>query len=466
MHRSRHATLALAVLLPLFGMIAGRSALAQEPPPRPEVANPGARTCAKECHKEIFDHKVMHGPTLTDCGGCHVQGSPDVHKFFLVAPKQELCAKCHTLPHAGSEHTPVKEGRCLECHDPHGTDRPRMLVADPKKDLCTKCHQKDFGGQKFIHGPVAVGACVVCHKPHSSDQPKLLAAPIQTLCVTCHAEVGEKANEPGMHKHGALDLGCTRCHDPHASGHKFQLKDEAPNLCLQCHAEKFNQITANAKVVHGAITEAGGCSKCHEPHASKLPSLQRTTQPGECLSCHDKVLSTPDGQKLTNMAALLQQNPDHHGPIREGMCTACHSPHAGEHFRLLAEEYPPQFYAPFNIDSFKLCFKCHIPDLVLKPSGTGLTGFRNGDKNLHFLHVNQEKGRTCRACHEVHASKHPFHIRDAVPFGSSGWMLEINFEPTPEGGSCAPGCHQQRSYSRTGAVTMPKIDAAPSGGTP
>jgi predicted CXXCH cytochrome family protein len=305
----------------------------------------------------------------------------------------------------------------------------------------------DFTKTAFVHGPVAVGACIVCHKPHSSSEPKLLVQDAKSLCLTCHAEVQAKGEE-GMHMHGALEQGCTRCHDPHASDHRFQLRESAPKLCLQCHQEKFDQITADAKVVHGAVTAEGGCTVCHEPHSSRLESLQRGTQPGTCLVCHDKTLKSAQGGEIANMAALLKANPDWHGPIREGACTACHNPHAGKNFRMLTEDYPPQFYAPFQIDTFKLCFKCHIPDLVLKASGQGLTQFRDGDKNLHWLHVNQEKGRTCRACHEVHASKRPAHIREAVPFGTSGWLLELNFEQTAEGGRCSPGCHVPRSYDR------------------
>ncbi len=407
------------------------------------------RTCAQECHQEVFQHKVMHGPTLSDCQSCHVQGNPADHKFFLIRPSEQLCKGCHQLPHEGMEHAPVREGKCQECHDPHGSDFPRMLKADPKRDLCMKCHDKNFIGKKFVHGPVVAGACVVCHQPHSSKEPKLLRTNAVTLCLSCHQEVADKAGAPGMHKHAALDQGCTRCHDPHASDHKFQLREPAPGLCLSCHREKFEQMIGKAKVVHGAVTQEGGCTGCHEPHGSTLPSLQRGTQPGMCLSCHNKSITTKQGETLADMEALLKDNPDHHGPIREGACTACHSPHAGDHFRLLVEEYPPQFYAPFDIGTFKLCFTCHIPDLVLKPSGQGLTQFRDGDKNLHFLHVNQEKGRTCRACHEVHASKHPAHVRDAVPFGSSGWLLEINYKQVPDGGSCAPGCHQPKEYKRT-----------------
>ena len=61
------------------------------------------------------------------------------------------------------------------------------------------------------------------------------------------------------------------------------------------------------------------------------------------------------------------------------------------------------------------------------PRGTKIvfTSFRDGDVNLHYLHVNKAKrGRTCRACHSTHASKHNVIIRDSVPFGR--WELPIN----------------------------------------
>jgi len=98
---------------------------------------------------------------------------------------------------------------------------------------------------------------------------------------------------------------------------------------------------------------------------------------------------------------------------------------------------------------------------------TTLTNFRDGKRNLHFLHVNRpEKGRTCRACHETHASTHPKHIRDAVPFGKVNWPLELKYQveyadintgeacDTPSdtcvktGGSCV-ACHKRVYYNYT-----------------
>jgi predicted CXXCH cytochrome family protein len=203
--------------------------------------------------------------------------------------------------------------------------------------------------------------------------------------------------------------------------------------------------------VHEPAAREGGCVTCHDPHFSLLPKLQRRPQPDVCLGCHDKEIDVGEKQPLPNMAVLLKENTNHHGPIREGGCSECHQPHASDEFRLLYRAYPKEFYAPFDKDRYGLCFSCHQVDLVQDEAGRGLTGFRDGDTNLHWLHVNREKGRTCRACHEVHASKRPFHMRKAVPFGSGGWLLEINFEKKPKGGTCLPACHKRRDYDRGGS---------------
>ena len=79
--------------------------------------------------------------------------------------------------------------------------------------------------------------------------------------------------------------------------------------------------------------------------------------------------------------------------------------------------------------------------------------------NLHYLHVNREtKGRTCRACHETHASSNEQHIRESVPFGTGGWQLPIGFKKSASGGSCAPGCHAPYKYDRVEPIVYAKPD--------
>ena len=434
---------------------AGLLAAAEVPPTTPPAPKPTTATeqCASEtCHASIVNRKVMHGPVAQKkCLECHRYDDPAQHRFKSAFPKEQPCGQCHDMKHKAVVHQPVQEGKCTACHDPHGSDFKNSLVADPTHGLCLSCHkQEDYSKRKFVHGPVMTGACTVCHEAHFSSQPKLLLQPARDLCVSCHKEVVPKTGE-ALSVHAPVKDNCVGCHDPHASDLKYELKQAAPNLCFSCHKDVKDSLAAGT-VVHGVTTQEGGCSICHVSHFSKLPKLQKLPQPEECLGCHDRELKAADGRMLPNMAAMLKDNPQHHGPIRLGSCTACHQPHVGNHSRLLIAEYPPEFYAPFQIERYGLCFRCHSPDLVLQSQeGAGLTRFRDGDKNLHWLHVNQPKGRTCRACHEVHASRQPFHVRESVPFGAGGWMLAINYQQTQKGGSCTPGCHTERTYDHGGS---------------
>jgi predicted CXXCH cytochrome family protein len=118
---------------------------------------------------------------------------------------------------------------------------------------------------------------------------------------------------------------------------------------------------------------------------------------------------------------------------------------------MLRENFPAKFYAGYNPDNYKLCFMCHEKSLASDEKTTTLTAFRNGNQNLHFVHVNKTvKGRTCRACHDAHATNNPRHIRDSVPFNA--WRLPVGFEKNTGGGSCLPGCHKMYSYDRNHAV--------------
>jgi predicted CXXCH cytochrome family protein len=164
------------------------------------------------------------------------------------------------------------------------------------------------------------------------------------------------------------------------------------------------------------------------------------------LKCHDKPVKT-DKQEFADMKRLLASNPFPHGPIQNRDCSACHNPHGSRNFRLLADRYPQEFYVPFFTSNYGLCFRCHDAALATEEHTTSATEFRDGDRNLHSVHVNRAShGRTCRSCHEVHASADPKHIGITVPFGT--WKLPVKFEKTDNGGSCAPGCHEVQKYNR------------------
>jgi predicted CXXCH cytochrome family protein len=241
---------------------------------------------------------------------------------------------------------------------------------------------------------------------------------------------------------------CGTCHDAHASDHAMFLRDEPQTLCLSCH-ERIRHTVETASNQHAAVTTDRQCVHCHDPHAGDHPRMMRSSMTGLCLECHDRKIELADGSELQDMQAVLASGRSLHGPVAQDNCAACHMIHGGEHFRLLVREYPAEFYAPFAEEHYALCFSCHEKDLVHDRRTTTLTDFRNGDLNLHFVHVNREKkGRTCRACHETHASSHEKHIRESVPFGRGGWELPVGFTKTGTGGSCATGCHKPLGYDR------------------
>jgi predicted CXXCH cytochrome family protein len=407
------------------------------------------KTCIDyDCHADLQSKAFVHGPINEgNCSPCHIQLKSDLHQFELSHKTEELCQACHILLTKNHVHQPVTDGDCIGCHDPHQSDFQFMPRADPSKDLCLICHGDDpFMKKQNLHEPVAEGACILCHESHSSWRPKLLVAEGTELCTVCHEEKIQLDRQM-RHVHPALDEGCVNCHDPHSSDLPAQILAEPRKLCVSCH-EEIEQLIATGPIVHSPVNQSRQCETCHYGHSSMLPKLLKKSPLDTCLTCHDREIILKDGRKTEDMVALLKENPNHHGPIRQADCSACHNPHASPYFNLLREAYPELFYAPFDLNNYKLCFECHRSELVSSKNGVGLTQFRNGELNLHYVHVNREdRGRTCRACHAVHASKNYAHVSESVPYGQ--WSYKVSFEPSDNGGKCGSACHKARQYDRT-----------------
>lgn len=397
-----------------------------------------------KCHADMGKGKFVHGPVAAEeCAVCHKRISK--HKFEPIGDVGKLCEECHEkLNTMKVVHKPVEEGKCTKCHDPHQSSYRFQLRAQGN-DLCFLCHSKALTGGTFVHGPVTAGGCTTCHSVHQSEFPKLLMAKGNDVCFTCHADEAE-AFKKKKFMHEPAKEACVNCHSPHSANFKYNLVLEGNrDLCYSCHTDKETEIN-EATVPHKGIDTDKRCLACHSPHGADYPK-QLVRQPaGLCLGCHDRTYGSGKG-KIMNMKAFLGNNSMHHGPIRQKDCTGCHNPHGSKNFRILRENFPQFFYAGYNQDNYKLCFMCHEKTLASDQITTTLTNFRNGDRNLHFVHVNKEvKGRTCRACHDVHATNNPKHIRDAVPFAK--WQLPVGFTKTETGGQCLPGCHTLYRYDR------------------
>lgn len=415
--------------------------------PSKEAAAVEGKSCVtSKCHANMGKEKFVHGPaSVGQCTVCHEQTAD--HKFKAIKNVGALCNQCHEKEFTSKVvHPPVKRGECTGCHDPHQSPYQYMLKGEGE-DLCFRCHDKKITDGKFVHGPVAVGGCSVCHNPHESEYPKLLNAEGNDVCYLCHSDKAEDIKSK-KHIHSPVEDGCILCHNPHSGPFQYNLAaDGKRDLCFGCH-DDIQDIFRDAKHKHGALDSEKKCLSCHDPHGTNYPN-NLVMQPADlCLSCHDKSYVDGKGKvRVANMKAILEENKDHHGPIRQKDCSACHSPHGSDYFRMLREYFPELFYAPYRASNYKLCFMCHEQTIASEKVTTTLTGFRNGDVNLHYVHVNQEvKGRTCRACHDAHATNNQKHVRDGVPFGT--WKLPINFKKTSTGGQCLPGCHQLFKYDR------------------
>ena len=185
------------------------------------------------------------------------------------------------------------------------------------------------------------------------------------------------------------------------SRHPVPLDPNAPaTACLQCHSD-----LQKGKYVHTAMSM--GCTTCHtvtnENGVTRVTLIAPTDQ--LCESCHalstDKVL---------------------HGPYREGLCVACHSPHASD--------FPAHTWASAQ----DICLGCHArsrlkvddaKQIVTTPWGQTLTVAQM--KGFQFLNLNATltlnhpvEGHpvsgpntspllgplTCLSCHRPHASNY------------------------------------------------------------
>lgn len=425
----------------------------------PDEIDP-AKSCVSEgCHAEIAELPNLHWAQLGEagqCQRCHV--SDGNHHEFETEEGPEACLACHealagSMSEGDGVHEAAEDG-CADCHDPHGAASRALLIDVEGEDvgpLCFGCHDEDIVAGEHKHGPAAQGSCHACHDPHVSENDTLLRAPGAELCAECHEELADRMAEAEF-IHDPADGGCTDCHDPHSGPFPKMLPAEKRAVCDECHDDVV-AAAQDSPVAHSATTTDEQCLNCHDPHATDHEPMLRKSQRELCLGCHDRALKIGD-RTLVNMAAWLKKHEIWHEPIREGECAGCHQPHGGEYAALLNRPFPKTLYAPFSTDEYGLCFSCHEKTIVTVKTTRSLTGFRDGSRNLHFLHVNHKKrGRTCRVCHEMHASKLPRQIRERVPYGR--WLMPIEFETSESGGSCSPGCHEKATYSRGSEKSAP-----------
>lgn len=269
-------------------------------------------------------------------------------------------------------------------------------------------------------------------------------------CLSCHEEIIDMET---VHEPASDEAECTVCHEPSGKkDHSFDSAYEGADLCFQCHSpEDFEGESLHTPAMDG------DCLACHTPHSSDNEALLSAPLADLCFNCHEP---SGDDSRIGGGSAG-RKNGDietrrfTHEPFSNGDCMECHFPHAGENSRLLTHSYPGQLYFPYGEDAYEICFKCHpdIKDSLTEPGDASGTEFRNGDLNLHFVHVNKKKGRSCRICHQHHESTNRQLIRQTLPFGKK--LLDMGYVQTKTGGTCSAPCHFKVTYDRSNSAANP-----------
>ena len=379
-----------------------------------------------DCHggfQDTMKKPYVHTPLKKgECTGCHNPHAA-AHGKLLDADSSAICLSCHSgvLPsEPRSSHKVVAEGKCMKCHDPHGSGN-RGNLHKPDKQLCADCHKTLVDGiakVKFKHRPVEQG-CVGCHLPHSSAKgPFLLKDDIIPLCTGCH-----KTDRPIFAKqhmnYPVAKARCTSCHDPHGSDrpgilynnvHKpvasrmcnqcheesgsanpLKTKKEGLELCRACHSQMITQMTGQNRIHWPAISK-DGCLNCHNPHAAPAKGLLKAPMITLCGGCHEDTIKRQE-RSVTK-----------HEPVKEGVCTACHDPHASNNVLLTK-----------GATIVDLCGNCHDwQKHSSHPLGEKILDKRN--KNLSLQ---------CLSCHRSHGTEY----KGMLPFATtSDLCVQCHFE--------------------------------------
>src|SRR5688572_23765575 len=418
--------LAAAAASPLAFAVAlgaGQAAGGKEerlPPGRPPAGNEEKDETRRDfdadcmrsgCHAALNRAAFVHAPVAVGaCAGCHEpEGEVSAHRFRYVRAEKDLCSFCHPQKvRMEFLHTAYREGQCTGCHDPHGGRDRLYLKHEDRSVLCAGCHDASLapptgdGAEPlplaFRHEPVVQGRCAECHASHGSNEPNLLPVPERDLCLVCHGDILTDI-ESAAHVHAPLETGCGACHSGHGGADRSLLRAPERDLCLGCHESILSARGAKSEA-HPPRQGGASCLDCHSAHVAASPGLVAGGVSGACYGCHSREIVLEGGRKIADVKAEIAGALSVHEPVAKGVCDACHSGHASEHGDLLAKPYSVEMYTQEADRAFELCFGCHDPALAAAERTTA-TRFRDGDRNLHHVHVKGPKSRTCALCHRA-----------------------------------------------------------------
>ena len=423
---------------------------------------------------------MANGPHGDDCSSCHTMHAGDAaiaREHALLGPNDNtLCDGCHTTAWAGGSYagTDLYDGsahgtsatmmwpgpypparaevgaarKCLNCHDPHGWEDKYgpipFLAIGREESLCLTCHDGAHArsdirtdmGKPFAHPGTTLRSRHT--GPAESAPPDFAISPVNRR----HAE-------------------CEDCHNPHVAR-----ADEVPPPAPE--ASKALLGVSRVAVLNGPPGIRPGYIFLAASDTATAPVAEYQL----CFKCHSSWTTQPSGQ--TDLAmALNPANASHHPVEAQGAnpgisaaafaagwsasslvrCGDCHGsesgaskgPHGSLYPTILAKPYAAS-PLPHTTTEDELCFRCHAfsvyADPNAPPAAQSASRFNApGAAKGHAGHVGESRV-PCYACHDSHGSPT---LRHLIVSGRNPGIT--SYTETPAGGTCAPTCHDPKSYS-------------------
>lgn len=162
---------------------------------------------------------------------------------------------------------------------------------------------------------------------------------------------------------------------------------------------------------------------------------------GGCVTrqCHERLIEAAAGSRPGSV----------HQPAADGECVSCHDPALPSGARFVKGAPSGDAGGPEGARAWDLtlCSECHGEGLLALNAPAMSTGFADGKRNLHALHVRAGRGRRCLSCHDPHAARQEKLLRERIPSRGKARIAQ-EFRGEPEGGWCKTGCHAPKSYER------------------
>jgi len=234
-------------------------------------------------------------------------------------------------PAAGSN----SSASCLECHSDQA-----LTMRKQKREVSLFVDQARLA--KSAHGALD---CADCHEGFDSEAMPHKKPMTPVNCASCHEDMAKKhafhANLSSSATEALKDVACTVCHGGHevakmrSAEFPFAAKRQADG-CGQCHEMERKQFfdSAHGKALANGSTDAPVCLSCHQkPITSKDgqtgASVElKLAQADLCQSCHVKKASVA-GQALRGTQFVLSFDQSVHGvALHQGKaaaanCDAC-----------------------------------------------------------------------------------------------------------------------------------------------